>query len=90
MQDVKASTVLRRLRSEIRRLDKGRGDGNGGRIWWLHFAFIRINIEPTILRKKIEDLRQLGAFRFTQRAPARSNRGGLVNPTVYRDKPLSS
>jgi hypothetical protein len=28
---------------------------------WAHFAFTRINIEPTILRKKIEDLREVGA-----------------------------
>jgi hypothetical protein len=35
---------------------------SGGRTWWAHFEFTRINIEPTILRKKIEDLRQLGAF----------------------------
>ena len=35
---------------------------NGGRTWWAHFEFTRINIEPIILRKKIEDLRQLAAF----------------------------
>jgi hypothetical protein len=34
---------------------------NGGRTWWAHFEFTRINIEPTILRKKIEDLREAGA-----------------------------
>jgi hypothetical protein len=28
----------------------------GGRVWWAHFEFTRINISPTILRKKIEDL----------------------------------
>jgi len=28
----------------------------GGRTWWAHFEFTRINIEPTILRKKIEEL----------------------------------
>jgi hypothetical protein len=28
----------------------------GGRSWWAHFEFTRINIEPTILRKKIEEL----------------------------------
>jgi hypothetical protein len=27
----------------------------GGRTWWAHFEFTRINIEPIILRKKIED-----------------------------------
>jgi hypothetical protein len=31
---------------------------NGGRSWWAHLAFTRINIAPTILRKKIEDLRE--------------------------------
>jgi hypothetical protein len=35
---------------------------NGGRTWWAHFEFARINIAPTILRKKIEDLRVVGAF----------------------------
>jgi len=32
-----------------------------GRAWWAHFEFTRINIEPTILRKKIEDLREARA-----------------------------
>ena len=32
------------------------GCSSGGRWWWAHFEFTRINIEPTILRKKIEDL----------------------------------
>jgi len=36
---------------------------SGGRTWWAHFALTRINIEPTILRKKIEDLRQMRASR---------------------------
>jgi hypothetical protein len=34
----------------------------GGRTWWAHVEFTPINIEPTILRKKIEDLRMLRAF----------------------------
>jgi hypothetical protein len=29
---------------------------NGGRAWWAHFEFTRMNIELTILLKKIEDL----------------------------------
>jgi len=29
---------------------------------WAHFEFTRINIEPTILRKKIEDWREVSAF----------------------------
>jgi hypothetical protein len=36
------------------RRDIGR-PGSGGRTWWAHFEFTRINITPTILRKKIED-----------------------------------
>jgi hypothetical protein len=34
---------------------------SGGRTWWAHFEITRINIEPTILHKKIEDLREAGA-----------------------------
>src|SRR6267378_4954336 len=34
---------------------------DGGRTWWAHFAFTRINIAPTILPKKIEDLRDVNA-----------------------------
>jgi hypothetical protein len=33
----------------------------GGRTWWAHLAFTRINIELTILRKKIEDVRKVDA-----------------------------
>jgi hypothetical protein len=36
--------------------------GDGGRTWWAHFAFTRIKSTPTILAKKIEDLRSLAAF----------------------------
>jgi hypothetical protein len=35
---------------------------SGGRTWWAHVEFTRINIQPTFLYKKIEELRQLGAF----------------------------
>jgi hypothetical protein len=28
---------------------------DGGRTWWAHFEFTRINIRPTILRKKVEE-----------------------------------
>jgi len=28
--------------------------------WWAHSAFTRINITPTILRKRIEDPREAG------------------------------
>jgi len=32
-----------------------------GRTWWAHVAFTRRNTTPTILLKKIEDLRETGA-----------------------------
>jgi hypothetical protein len=35
----------------------------GGRTWWAHFEFTRINIAPIILRKKIEDVREVRARR---------------------------
>ena len=31
---------------------------DGARTWWAPFELTRINIAPTILRKKIEDLRE--------------------------------
>ena len=31
---------------------------SGGRTWWAHFEFTRINIEPIILRKEIEEALQ--------------------------------
>jgi hypothetical protein len=34
----------------------------GGRTWWAHFEFTRINIAPIILRKKIEEPLILDAF----------------------------
>jgi hypothetical protein len=34
---------------------------SGGRTWWAHFEFTRINITPIILPKKIEDLREARA-----------------------------
>src|SRR5437867_1794994 len=39
----------------------------GGRTWWAHFAFTRINIAPTILYKKIEDVLELGASKSIDR-----------------------
>ena len=36
---------------------------SGGRSWWAHFEFTRINIALTILPKKFEDLRMLRALK---------------------------
>jgi hypothetical protein len=52
MSNVKASQRRRGARNEIRRL-KGRDRCSGGRTWWAHFKFTRINIEPIILRKNV-------------------------------------
>jgi hypothetical protein len=41
----------------------------GGRSWWAHLAFTRINIAPTILRKKIEDLREADPRLINTSAP---------------------
>jgi len=41
---------------------------SGGRTWWAHFEFTRINIESIILRKKIEDRQKLRAFSTYRRA----------------------
>jgi hypothetical protein len=48
------SIDLLRLFSRLRNSPFG-----GGRTWSAHFAFTRINTTPTILRKKIEDLREI-------------------------------
>jgi hypothetical protein len=49
--------------------------GSGGRTWWAHFEFTRINIEPTILRKKFEERSDiLASERFLATIDARSGR----------------
>ena len=54
---------------------------SGGRSWWAHLEFTRINIEPTILRKKFEDLREAGATFVTLRHSMRI----VVRPGVGDD-----
>ena len=46
--------------SADRTADSLHGYGGEG---WAHFEFTRIDIEPIILRKKIEDVREVGAFK---------------------------
>ena len=36
-----------------------------GRTWWAHFEFTRTNIEPIILKNKIEELRVVSASHIT-------------------------
>jgi len=40
---------------------------SGGRTWWAHFEFTRINIAPIIFCKKIEELREPGASAYGPR-----------------------
>jgi hypothetical protein len=39
----------------------------GGRTWWAHVEFTRRDITPTILRKKIEDVRETRAEMIDRR-----------------------
>jgi hypothetical protein len=36
---------------------------SGGRRWWAHFEFTRINIEPIVLKNKVEERREARASR---------------------------
>ena len=40
----------------------------GGRTWWAHVGFTRINIAPPILRKRMEDDLDLRAFRAVRKS----------------------
>jgi len=51
---------------------------SGGRTWWTHFEFTPINIEPIILKNKIEDLREAGASSGEAPVPIRAERARLV------------
>src|SRR6266851_3683076 len=52
----------------------------GGRTWWAPFEFTRINIEPIILRKKIEDWREVSAFTALARRISRKR----ISPSGQR------
>src|SRR5262245_22864713 len=43
--------------------DRKKDRFGGGRTWWAHFEFTRINIKPIILPKKIGDVREARGFR---------------------------
>jgi hypothetical protein len=44
----------------------------GGRTWWAHFEFTRINITPTVLRKEFEEFREAGATLLNAAASGRT------------------
>jgi hypothetical protein len=52
------------LPNERQRHRPAKNSSSGGRTWWAHFEFTRINVEPIILRKKIEEQLVLGAIGF--------------------------
>ena len=54
--------VSRPPKSLRQKLAHGGRGANGGRSWWAHFEFTRINITPTILPKKIEEQLVSGAI----------------------------
>jgi len=41
---------------------RGSEASRGGRTWWAHYEFGRMNIELTILKKEIEDAREVSAI----------------------------
>ena len=54
---------------------------HGGRTWWAHFEFTRINIELTILPKKIEDLREAHITRaLSRRGTGSLDAGNRLSP----------
>jgi hypothetical protein len=55
----------------------------GGRTWWAHLEFTRINIEPIILRKKIEELRALPIFLQSSRG-RRSDQAHALDVALRR------
>jgi hypothetical protein len=59
-------------------VERGRNGPSGGRGWWAHCDFTRINIAPTILHKKFEDLRVLGALPSKRLLSV--SRSGRVSP----------
>ena len=55
-------------RDDRRTLNSERfGDPQWWRTWWAHFECTRIHIEPTILRRKIEEQLTVGAFHTVER-----------------------
>jgi hypothetical protein len=57
---------------------------DGGRTWWAHFEFTRINITPTILPKKIEDFVWSTRIRVTSSSnPTAGERPALKEGYYY-------
>jgi hypothetical protein len=57
----------------------------GGRTWWAHLQFTRINIELTVPKKKIEDRRIVGAFASIEKVLAGEACLVPVFPRLVRD-----
>ena len=50
---------------------------SGGRTWWAHFEFSRINITRTILDQKIEEQLVVGGFHVVERHWVPIRAGGI-------------
>jgi len=61
LTDVFVAELILSIRQGVPTDEGGCNRPNGGRAWWAHLEFTRINTTPTILRKKIEDVREAGA-----------------------------
>ena len=59
---------------------------SGGRTWWAHFEFARINIAPTILRKKMEDLREAGAPKRSVNAEEVQSARSAISGSTFDDR----
>jgi hypothetical protein len=62
---------------------------DGGRAWWAHFEFSRIDTTPTILPKKMEDLREARAHRpyFRRRSASSSHWAIFSSLLPWRAQP---
>ena len=57
MPSVTRIIEVRAPRAQGRGLDNtGQSEPSGGRRWWAHLEFTRMNIGPTIVRNQIEEL----------------------------------
>ena len=54
---------------------------SGGRTWWAHFEITRINIEPIILRKKIEE-----SLRIEPKTSGVGKCGGYLDLRAFQER----
>jgi hypothetical protein len=57
---------------------------NGGRTWWAHFEFTRINTAPIFLPKKMEDLREAAGTWAKHYAAFKGLNGAVMSIAMAR------